>query len=123
MTVTWYTLLKFVHVLLVITAVGSNITYGVWNALAAREPAHAPFALKGIAFLLYYFMMNTLGATRATTVTFLVPVTAVFWGVTLLQEAITIPIVTGMAVILLGLYLTSRPRRSAAVLTRDRGVA
>ena len=123
MTVTWYTLLKFVHVLLAITAVGSNITYGVWNALAAREPAHAPFAVKGIAFLLYYFMMNTLGATRATTVTFLVPVTAVFWGATLLREAITIPIVTGMAVILLGLYLTSRPRRSAAVLTRDRGVA
>ena len=51
MTVTWYTLLKFVHVLLAITAVGSNITYGVWNALAAREPAHAPFALKGIAFI------------------------------------------------------------------------
>jgi len=77
----------------------------------------------GIAFLLYYFTMNTLGATRATTVTFLVPVTAVFWGATLLQERITIPMVTGMAVILLGLYLTSRPRRSAAVLTRDRGVA
>jgi len=48
---TWYGLLKFVHVLLAITAVGSNITYGVWNALAAREPAHAPFALKGIAFI------------------------------------------------------------------------
>jgi len=77
----------------------------------------------GIAFLLYYFMMNTLGATRATTVTFLVPVTAVFWGATLLRETITIPIVTGMAVILLGLYLTSRPRRSAAMPTRDRGVA
>jgi drug/metabolite transporter (DMT)-like permease len=77
----------------------------------------------GIAFLLYYFMMNTLGATRATTVTFLVPVTAVFWGATLLQEAISIPIVAGMAVILLGLYLTSRPRTSASALTRDRGVA
>jgi uncharacterized membrane protein len=48
---TWYSLLKFVHVLLAITAVGSNITYGVWNALAAREPAHAPFAVKGIAFI------------------------------------------------------------------------
>ena len=48
---TWYTLIKYLHVLLAITAVGSNITYGVWNALAAREPAHAPFALKGIAFI------------------------------------------------------------------------
>ena len=78
----------------------------------------------GIAFLLYYFMMNTLGATRATTVTFLVPVTAVFWGATLLREAITIPILAGMGVILLGLFLTSRPRKPRApALTQDRGVA
>jgi len=51
MTVTWYLLLKYLHVLLAITAVGSNITYGVWKTLGAREPAHAPFALKGIAFI------------------------------------------------------------------------
>jgi len=51
MSVTWYNLLKFLHVLLAITAVGSNITYGVWKTLGAREPAHAPFALKGIAFI------------------------------------------------------------------------
>jgi drug/metabolite transporter (DMT)-like permease len=76
----------------------------------------------GIAFLLYYFMMNTLGATRATTVTFLLPVTAVFWGASLLREAITITILAGMVVILLGVFLTSRPRRPAAV-TADRGVA
>ena len=76
----------------------------------------------GIAFLLYYFMMNTLGATRATTVTFLLPVTAVFWGASLLREAITISILAGMVVILLGVFLTSRPRRPAAV-TADRGVA
>ena len=78
----------------------------------------------GIAFLLYYFMMNTLGATRATTVTFLVPVTAVFWGASLLHEVITIPILAGMGVILVGLFLTSRPRRPrASALTKDRGVA
>jgi drug/metabolite transporter (DMT)-like permease len=76
----------------------------------------------GIGFLLYYFMMNTLGATRATTVTFLLPVTAVFWGASLLNEAITIPILAGMVVILLGVFLASRPRRPAAV-TADRGVA
>ena len=47
----WYLLVKFIHVLLAITAVGSNITYGVWNAVAAREPAHLPFTLKGISFI------------------------------------------------------------------------
>jgi drug/metabolite transporter (DMT)-like permease len=77
----------------------------------------------GIAYLLYYFMMNTLGATRATTVTFLLPVTAVFWGASLLQEAVTIPIIAGMAVILLGVFLTSRRIRPAAAASVDRGVA
>jgi uncharacterized membrane protein len=48
---TWYNLLKFVHVLLAITALGSNITYGVWNMLAAREPANLLFTLKGISFI------------------------------------------------------------------------
>ena len=78
----------------------------------------------GIAYLLYYFMMNTLGATRATTVTFLLPVTAVFWGASLLNESITLPILAGMVVILLGVFLTSRPRTPRApALSADRGVA
>ena len=47
----WYNLLKFVHVLLAITALGSNITYGIWNMLAAREPANVLYTLKGIAFI------------------------------------------------------------------------
>jgi drug/metabolite transporter (DMT)-like permease len=66
----------------------------------------------GIAYLLYYYMMNTLGATRATTVTFLLPITAIFWGTTLLRETITVPIVIGMLVILSGVFLTGRPRVS-----------
>jgi drug/metabolite transporter (DMT)-like permease len=75
----------------------------------------------GIAYLLYYYMMNTLGATRATTVTFLLPVTAVFWGASILREAITIPILAGMVVILLGVFLTSRQRtRRAAAPAADR---
>lgn len=48
---TWYNLLKYIHVLLAITAVGSNFTYAVWNARAAQEPQHLAFALRGIQFL------------------------------------------------------------------------
>jgi hypothetical protein len=51
MTVSWYALLKYVHVLLAITALGSNITYGVWKALSARQAGHTLFALRGIAFI------------------------------------------------------------------------
>jgi hypothetical protein len=47
----WYSLLKFVHVLLAISSVGSNITYAAWNARGAMEPQHLSFALRGIKFL------------------------------------------------------------------------
>ena len=67
----------------------------------------------GVAYLLYYYMLNTLGPVRATGVTLLVPVTAVFWGVVLLHESLSLPIVVGMAVILAGIVLTNAGRRSA----------
>jgi len=45
-----YVVLKFIHILAAITAVGSNITYGVWNARSQADPAHLGFTLKGIKF-------------------------------------------------------------------------
>ena len=42
---------KYVHILAAIVAVGLNISYVVWIIRAQREPAHVPFALKGIKFL------------------------------------------------------------------------
>jgi drug/metabolite transporter (DMT)-like permease len=68
----------------------------------------------GIAYLLYYYVMNTLGAVRAAGVTLLVPITAVFWGVVLLNESLSVPIVVGMTVILAGIVLTNL-RRSAPI--------
>ncbi|HLA25070.1 MAG TPA: DUF2269 family protein [bacterium] len=44
-------LLRFVHVLFAVTAVGANLTYSVWLAHAAREPEHLDYALRGIALL------------------------------------------------------------------------
>jgi drug/metabolite transporter (DMT)-like permease len=79
----------------------------------------------GVAYLLYYFIMNTLGAVRAAGVTLLVPVTAVFWGVVLLRESLSWAIVIGMAVILAGTVLTNVGRRVSREpsLTRDTAAA
>jgi drug/metabolite transporter (DMT)-like permease len=79
----------------------------------------------GIAYLLYYYVMNTLGAVRAAGVTLLVPVTAVFWGVVLLHESLTLPIVIGMAVILAGTVLTNlrRPASRQPAAERDTAAA
>jgi drug/metabolite transporter (DMT)-like permease len=64
----------------------------------------------GVAYLLYYYMMNTLGAVRAAGVTLLVPLTAVLWGVLFLRETVNAPVVIGMAVILAGIVLTNVKR-------------
>lgn len=66
----------------------------------------------GIAYLLYYYTMNTLGPVRATGVTFVVPITAVFWGVVLLHESLTPATIIGMIVTLSGIVLANRRRRS-----------
>ena len=46
-----YPWLKVVHVFLAIVAVGSNITYSVWQARAARSPQHLGWTLQGVKFL------------------------------------------------------------------------
>lgn len=47
----WFLLLKTLHVLSAIIAVGSNATYGVWSALGKRDPEHLGFVLQGIRFV------------------------------------------------------------------------
>ncbi len=46
-----YQILKLVHVVLAIIAVGTNLTHGIWISRAAREPRHLPFVLKGVKIL------------------------------------------------------------------------
>ena len=46
-----YPWLKTLHILFAIVAVGLNISYGIWQYRAAREPAHMGWALRGIKFL------------------------------------------------------------------------
>jgi drug/metabolite transporter (DMT)-like permease len=72
----------------------------------------------GVAYTLYYYVMNTLGAVRASGVTYVVPVTAVFWGALLLNEVVSASVVAGMLVILAGILLVNlrrMPRRQTAV--------
>lgn len=46
-----YLLLKYVHVLAAIVAVGANATYGVWMALGAGQPESLGAILRGVRFL------------------------------------------------------------------------
>jgi uncharacterized membrane protein len=46
-----FLLIKWIHVLSAITAVGANITYGIWIARAARETKALPFVLRNIKWI------------------------------------------------------------------------
>ena len=80
-----------------------------------------------VAYLLYFYILNSLGPVRALGVTLLVPVTAVFWGVILLHEVLSVPIVSGMVVILIGIVLSNvrrrAPRREPVVEPADTAAA
>lgn len=59
----------------------------------------------GLAYILYFRLIAALGATRAITVTFLIPAFAVLWGWSFLGEAVTPGMLLGCAVIFVGTAL------------------
>lgn len=67
----------------------------------------------GLAHLLYYYMMKKSSAEFATTVTYLVPVTATLWGFVLLGEPVSSHLIVGLIVIFIGVYFSTRKKKSA----------
>ncbi len=62
----------------------------------------------GVAFILYFRLMTDVGATRALTVTFLVPLFAFAWAVMFLGETLPWSGVAGAALVLAGTALVTR---------------
>jgi drug/metabolite transporter (DMT)-like permease len=60
-----------------------------------------------VAYLLYFRLIAHIGAPRAITVTYLIPVFAVLWGALFLHEELTLSMAAGCAVILVGTALAS----------------
>ena len=77
----------------------------------------------GVAFLLYFWLIRHVGATRTTLVTYLLPCTALIWGAVLLSEPVTWNALAGLALVLLGTMVMNgtldglfrRPAPAAAV--------
>ncbi len=72
----------------------------------------------GVAYLLYFRLIERVGAARAITVTYLIPLFAMLWDWLFLAERITTSMVAGGGVILLGTALATgmlqRPQRLPA---------
>jgi drug/metabolite transporter (DMT)-like permease len=104
-----------------VTATGSQLGATLGLALPALwfRPDHLPSATAlwsllmvgvlctGVAYILYFKLIENAGPARALTVTFLVPVFAIAYGVLLLGESVTAWMVGCGAVILMGTALSS----------------
>jgi drug/metabolite transporter (DMT)-like permease len=104
-----------------VTATGSQIGATLTLALPALwfQPDHWPSAsawwallvvgvlCTGVAYILYFKLIETAGPARALTVTFLVPVFAIAYGVLFLGETVTADMLLFGAVILAGTALSS----------------
>jgi drug/metabolite transporter (DMT)-like permease len=69
-----------------------------------------------LAYVMYFRLIAHVGATRAVTVTFLIPAFALAWGALFLAEPVTGPMLVWGAVILAGTLLATGlwPRQAAA---------
>jgi len=65
-----------------------------------------------VAYVIYYKLIADVGPTRALTVTFLIPVFAMGWGLLFLREPISWSMILGAGVILVGTYLVAGKARS-----------
>ncbi|ANS76552.1 multidrug transporter [Paenibacillus yonginensis] len=65
----------------------------------------------GLAYVLFYFMVQKGSPEFATMVTYLVPVTALVWGFTLLDETVSWNMLAGLCFILGGVYLAGSKGR------------
>ncbi len=54
------------------------------------------------AYLLFFRLIQTIGSTKALTVTYLVPIFAMLWGAIVLQETVTSSMMLGCGLVLLG---------------------
>ncbi len=76
-----------------------------WKALGSV----AALGVFGTAFayLILYRLINTYGSSRTSLVTYLLPPIALFYGVALLDERVTLNAVLGLVLILAGVALGS----------------
>lgn len=88
---------------LTLTVIGSVITLALLST--------------AFAYILYFRLIQSIGSTKALTVTYLVPLFAMLWGALMLQEPITLAMVVGCGLILLGTAITNNFLQSLSSLS------
>lgn len=68
-----------------------------------------------IAFILFFTLLKDIGPARGSLVTYVNTAVAVVLGVIILREPLTIGIIVGLPLVLIGSYLASRKNKSAFI--------
>ncbi|WP_438868528.1 DMT family transporter [Pseudomonas sp. L1(2025)] len=110
-TVTWSVLLGTLMLTLVTALTGRFTVEGLASLHWPQVVSLVYLGVFGsaLAYIGYYDGIRRIGATRAGVFIALNPLTAVICGALLLGEQLTLPMVLGGAVILLGIYLCNKP--------------
>lgn len=64
-------------------------------------------ACTGVAYMLFFHLIAVVGPARAITVTFVIPIFGILWGALFLHESVSVGMVEGCAVILVGTALAT----------------
>lgn len=84
----------------------SPISLTAWSAalgIAALSTA--------VAMVMFYALIKALGPTKTVTITLVIPVFGIFWGMLLLDEQLTFKIALGSLIILCGTALSILPQK------------
>jgi drug/metabolite transporter (DMT)-like permease len=76
----------------------------------------------GIGYILFYYLIQKGSPEFATMVTYLVPVSAIIWGYTLLNEKINWSLLIGLVFILGGVFMASKNHSEKAVVKQIQDV-
>lgn len=78
------------------------------SVAAWRDVTLLGVACTGVAYILYFRLLASDGVTGALSVTYLIPIFAFFWGWLWLEEVVTTVVMVGVALILVGVAMTTR---------------
>lgn len=112
-------------------AIGQQLAASVWLVPVALVtlPEHLPsmatvwsvLALSllctAVAYLLYFFLLQSVGPVKTLSVTFLVPLFGVVWGTIFLNESLSINTLLGLIVIFVSILMVTLQKKKKLPLT------
>lgn len=79
-----------------------HVSASAWGAVLSLG-----VACTGVAYFIYFHLLNVTGPARAMTVTFVIPVFGILWGALFLGEQVSTPMLLGCAIVLVGTALAT----------------